>query len=195
MLSHTEEQIKTVMIFTEKVVKTTRTTSVDAPPVLEVKNWISNPDLQPSKPIIDVSQAAPTEAPPAKMLEFMANKVLSDNAINTYGPVLGLDELRESLASNWASQYNGQISKKNVAITSGCNQAFCAVITALTNENDEVIIPTPWYFNHHMWLQMAGVKTVPLETDGNMSPIVDKARDLITKKTRAIVLVLSLIHI
>ena len=105
MLSHTEEQIKTVMIFTEKVVKTTRTTSVDAPPVLEVKNWISNPDLQPSKPIIDVSQAAPTEAPPAKMLEFMANKILSDNAINTYGPVLGLDELRESLASNWASQY------------------------------------------------------------------------------------------
>ena len=189
MSNHIEEQIKTVMIFTEKVVKTTRTTSVDAPPVLEVKNWISNPDLQPSKPIIDVSQAAPTEAPPTKMLEFMANKVLSDNAINTYGPVLGLDELRESLASNWATQYNGQISKKNVAITSGCNQAFCAVITALTNENDEVIIPTPWYFNHHMWLQMAGVKTVPLETDGNMSPIVDKARDLITKKTRAIVLV------
>jgi len=76
-----------------------------------------------------------------------------------------------------------------VAITSGCNQAFCASIATFTSENDEVIIPTPWYFNHHMWLQMAGVKTVPLETDSNMIPILEKAKALITDRTRAIVLV------
>ena len=177
------------MALTDKILKKTRTKDVDPPPVLEVKSWISDPDLQPSKPIIDVSQAAPTEPPPDKMLKFMADKVLSDNAVNTYGPVLGLGELRESLARQWSSQYNGKISKKNVAITSGCNQAFCASIATFTSENDEVIIPTPWYFNHHMWLQMAGVKTVPLETDSNMVPIFEKAEVLITDRTRAIVLV------
>ena len=159
------------------------------PPVLEVNNWLSNPDLQPSKPLIDVSQAAPTEPPPEKMLEFMANKILCDNAVNTYGPVLGLDELRESLASKWSRQYQGKVSKENVAVTSGCNQAFCASISSFTSENDEVIIPTPWYFNHHMWLQMAGVKSIPLDTDANMNPIIDKAAALITDRTRAIVLV------
>ena len=189
MSSRTEERIKLVMALTDKILKKTRTKNVDPPPVLEVKSWISNPDLQPSKPIIDVSQAAPTEPPPDKMLKFMADKVLSDNAINTYGPVLGLDELRESLARHWSSQYSGKIGKKNVAITSGCNQAFCASIATFTSENDEVIIPTPWYFNHHMWLQMAGVKTVPLQTDSNMIPIFEKAEALITNKTRAIVLV------
>ena len=189
MSSLTEERIKLVMELTNKILKRTRTETVDPPPVLEVKSWISNPDLQPSIPIIDVSQAAPTEPPPEKMLKFMAHKVLSDNAVNTYGPVLGLDELRESLARKWSMQYNGQISKKNVAITSGCNQAFCASIATSTNENDEVILPTPWYFNHHMWLQMAGVKTVPLETDSNMMPILEKAEALITNRTRAIVLV------
>ena len=189
MSSRTEERIKLIMTLTDKIFKKTRTEAVDPPPVLEVKSWISNPDLQPSKPIIDVSQAAPTEPPPEKMLKFMADKVLSDNAVNTYGPVLGLDELRESLARQWSSQYNGKISKKNVAITSGCNQAFCASIATFTSENDEVIIPTPWYFNHHMWLQMAGVKTVPLETDSNMVPIFEKAEVLITDRTRAIVLV------
>jgi aspartate/methionine/tyrosine aminotransferase len=162
---------------------------VDPPPVLEVKNWLSNPDLQPSKPLIDVSQAAPTEPPPEKMLEFMANKILCDNAVNTYGPVLGLDELRESLASKWSRQYQGKVSKENVAVTSGCNQAFCASISSYTSENDEVIIPTPWYFNHHMWLQMAGVKSIPLDTDANMNPIIEKAEALITDRTRAIVLV------
>ena len=177
------------MTFTDKIIKKTRTIGVDPPPVLEVKNWLSNPDLQPSKPLIDVSQAAPTEPPPEKMLEFMANKILCDNAVNTYGPVLGLDELRESLASKWSRQYQGKVSKENVAVTSGCNQAFCASISSFTSENDEVIIPTPWYFNHHMWLQMAGVKSIPLDTDANMNPIIDKAEALITDRTRAIVLV------
>ena len=177
------------MTFTDKIIKKTRTIGVDPPPVLEVKNWLSNPDLQPSKPLIDVSQAAPTEPPPEKMLEFMANKILCDNAVNTYGPVLGLDELRESLASKWSRQYQGKVSKENVAVTSGCNQAFCASISSFTSENDEVIIPTPWYFNHHMWLQMAGVKSIPLDTDANMYPIIEKAEALITDRTRAIVLV------
>ena len=177
------------MTFTDKIIKKTRTIGVDPPPVLEVKNWLSNPDLQSSKPLIDVSQAAPTEPPPEKMLEFMANKILCDNAVNTYGPVLGLDELRESLASKWSRQYQGKVSKENVAVTSGCNQAFCASISSFTSENDEVIIPTPWYFNHHMWLQMAGVKSIPLDTDANMNPIIEKAEALITDRTRAIVLV------
>ena len=177
------------MTFTDKIIKKTRTIGVDPPPVLEVKNWLSNPDLQPSKPLIDVSQAAPTEPPPEKMLEFMANKILCDNAVNTYGPVLGLDELRESLASKWSRQYQGKVSKENVAVTSGCNQAFCASISSFTSENDEVIIPTPWYFNHHMWLQMAGVKSIPLDTDAKMNPIIEKAEALITDRTRAIVLV------
>ena len=177
------------MTFTDKIIKKTRTIGVDPPPVLEVKNWLSNPDLQPSKPLIDVSQAAPTEPPPEKMLEFMANKILCDNAVNTYGPVLGLDELRESLASKWSRQYQGKVSKENVAVTSGCNQAFCASISSFTSENDEVIIPTPWYFNHHMWLQMAGVKSISLDTDANMNPIIEKAEALITDRTRAIVLV------
>ena len=177
------------MTFTDKIIKKTRTIGVDPPPVLEVKNWLSNPDLQPSKPLIDVSQAAPTEPPPEKMLEIMANKILCDNAVNTYGPVLGLDELRESLASKWSRQYQGKVSKENVAVTSGCNQAFCASISSFTSENDEVIIPTPWYFNHHMWLQMAGVKSIPLDTDANMNPIIEKAEALITDRTRAIVLV------
>ena len=177
------------MTFTDKIIKKTRTIGVDPPPVLEVKNWLSDPDLQPSKPLIDVSQAAPTEPPPEKMLEFMANKILCDNAVNTYGPVLGLDELRESLANKWSRQYQGIVSNQNVAITSGCNQAFCASISSFTSENDEVIIPTPWYFNHHMWLQMAGVKSIPLDTDANMNPIIEKAEALITDRTRAIVLV------
>ena len=68
MSSRTEERIKLVMALTDKILKKTRTEDVDPPPVLEVKSWIANPDLQTSKPIIDVSQAAPTNTTTASCL-------------------------------------------------------------------------------------------------------------------------------
>ncbi len=48
---------------------------------------------------------------------------------------------------------------QQVAITSGCNQAFTAAMTTLCGEGDEVILPLPYYFNHKMWLDMSGVRT------------------------------------
>ena len=47
MSSHTEERIKLVMALTDKIFQKTRTKDVDPPPVLEVKSWVSDPDLQP----------------------------------------------------------------------------------------------------------------------------------------------------
>ena len=44
-------------------------------------------------------------------------------------------------------------------------------------EGDAVILPTPWYFNPKMWLDMAGVQTVPLPTGESLIP------DAAAKKT------------
>jgi Aspartate/tyrosine/aromatic aminotransferase len=52
-----------------------------------------------------------------------------------------------------------------------------------------VILPLPYYFNHKMWLDMDGVKTVPLPTDDSLIPEADAAERLITDRTRAIVLI------
>jgi aspartate/methionine/tyrosine aminotransferase len=106
-----------------------------------------------------------------------------------YGPVLGLPELREEVATQWSQAYDGSIGAHQVAITSGCNQAFAAAITAICNEADEVIMPTPWYFNHKMWLDMLGVQTIALATGPDLLPDPEAARALITDRTRAISLV------
>uniref|UniRef100_UPI00356A06CA aminotransferase n=1 Tax=Rhodosalinus sp. TaxID=2047741 RepID=UPI00356A06CA len=53
----------------------------------------------------------------------------------------------------------------------------------------EVILPTPWYFNHKMWLDMAGVRAVPLPCGDDLLPDPERAAALITSRTRAIVLV------
>ncbi|MEY8842370.1 aminotransferase, partial [Cribrihabitans sp. XS_ASV171] len=136
-----------------------------------------------------VSQAAPVEPPPEAMRRAMADYAVTEDSAHLYGPVLGNPDLRAELAAQISAHYEGTVTAEQVAITSGCNQAFAAAITAITTEGDEVILPTPWYFNHKMWLDMAGVVSIPLPTGADLLPDPETARALITGKTRAIALV------
>lgn len=167
----------------------TRTNVTFAPPIPAARRWLDGVSFPPDRPLINVSQAAPVDPPPPALRRAMADIALHRDDAHLYGAVLGLDALREELASQWGTAYGGQIRADHVGITSGCNQAFAAALTAITGQGDEVILPTPWYFNHKMWLDMTGVGSVALTTGGDLLPDPDKAAALITPRTRAIALV------
>ncbi len=160
-----------------------------APPVMEARRWLEGVEFPPDRPLINVSQAAPVAPPPASLRKAIAGAVLEDDAAHLYGPVLGMGELREEVAAQWSAIYGGRIAPAQVAITSGCNQAFAAAIATLAAPGDAVILPTPWYFNHKMWLDMQGVRAVALDTGAGLLPDPAAAARLITPRTRAIVLV------
>ena len=166
-----------------------RTAATFAPPVMEARRWLAGVTHPADRPLLNVSQAAPVDPPPAPLRQAMADIVLHDAEAHLYGPVLGLPELRAEVAAQWTSSYGGKVTADQVAITSGCNQAFAAAIATLCTEGDEVIIPVPYYFNHRMWLDMSGVSTVPLPVGNGMLPDPANAAALITSKTRAIALV------
>ncbi|MEO9865603.1 MAG: aminotransferase [Yoonia sp.] len=166
-----------------------RTNATFSPPVMEARRWLDGVIHPADRPLLNVSQAAPVDPPPAPMRDAMADMIRDDAETHLYGPVLGLPDLRAEIATRWTAAYGGEIRPDQVAITSGCNQAFAATISAICTEGDEVIIPVPYYFNHRMWLDMAGVKTVPLTVGDGMIPDADAADALITDKTRAIALV------
>ena len=160
-----------------------------APPVMEARRWLDGIHFTPERPLINVSQAAPVDPPPAPLLAALAQTVLDDPGAHLYGPVLGLPELRSEIAAQWSTAYGGDIEPDQVAITSGCNQAFCAAIATLAGAGDAVILPAPWYFNHKMWLDMAGIETRTLMCGEDMLPDVAQAEALITPNVKAIVLV------
>ncbi|MEO0772299.1 MAG: aminotransferase, partial [Pseudomonadota bacterium] len=166
-----------------------RTNQTFAPPVMAARRWLDGVEFPVDRPLINVSQAAPADPPPEALRQVIAEAALNTPEAHLYGPVLGLPALRAEIARQWQDSYGGDISDAQVAVTSGCNQAFCATIAAICNQGDEVILPTPWYFNHKMWLDMAGVTTVALSTGTDLLPDPDRAADLITDRTRAIVLV------
>jgi aspartate/methionine/tyrosine aminotransferase len=163
--------------------------ATEPPPVMEARRWLADATFTPARPLLNVSQAAPVDPPPLALRQALAEAAVNDPAAHLYGPVLGNPELREEIALQWSAAYGGTIRPDQVAITQGCNQAFTAVMSTLAGAGDEVILPTPWYFNHKMWLDMQGITTVPLPAGSGLIPQADQAARLITARTRAIVLV------
>ncbi len=163
--------------------------ATDAPPIPAAQAWKAAYDGR-LGPLIDLAQAVPGSPPPQALLERLAATAGTAEA-TTYGPIVGDPGLRAALAGDINAVYGAAVMPSDLAITSGCNQAFFVTMLALARAGDSVILPTPWYFNHKMTLDMLGIVATPLtcSAEHRFVPSVEEARQLIGPATRAIVLV------
>ncbi len=162
-----------------------------APPIDEAMAWVEGLTRRTDQPLLNLAQAVPNYNPAPDLLDYLGTAA-SDPAAAFYTDILGLPELRQTLAASLTADYNAEISPSDVAITTGCNHAFCVATAAVAGAGDEIILPEPFYFNHDMWFDMQGIKKVLLpcrERDEGMVPDAAEAEALITPLTRAIVLV------
>lgn len=159
------------------------------PPVMEARRWLEGVSFPANRPLMNLSQAAPIDPPPAPLREAMAEMILTEPDTHLYGPVLGLPALRAEIADQWSTAYGGAITPADVAITAGCNMAFCATLATLATAGDAILLPVPWYFNHKMWCDTVGIEAIPLPCGPDMCPDPEAARALMTPRVKAIVLV------
>ncbi len=159
------------------------------PPVMEARRWIRDAVFPADRPLLNLSQAAPVDPPPEPLRAAMAEMVLTEPDTHLYGPVLGLPALRAEIAERWSAAYDGAIAPEDVAITAGCNMAFCTALATVAVQGDAVLLPVPWYFNHKMWLDTVGIEAIPLPCRADMTPDPDAARRLMGPRVKAIVLV------
>ncbi|MEL7013988.1 MAG: hypothetical protein AAFO72_11995, partial [Pseudomonadota bacterium] len=54
-----------------------RAQSTFAPPVMEARRWLDGVQFPPDRPLINVSQAAPVEAPPEALREVIAHAAMN----------------------------------------------------------------------------------------------------------------------
>ncbi|WNJ92887.1 aminotransferase [Bosea sp. 685] len=159
------------------------------PPIPEAQGWARAYDGR-NGPLIDLSQAVPGSPPPQELLQRLGEAAGATDSAR-YGAITGDLALREAYAKEMGSIYGARFSPSEIAITSGCNQAYVITMMALARAGDNVLLPTPWYFNHEMTLTMLGVEPRPLPCDpaAGFVPDVADAEKLIDARTRAIVLV------
>lgn len=159
-----------------------RMQAVQSPIIPVVAEWIRS-----CPGTISLGQGVVSYGPPpaaaAKIAEF-----LQEPENNKYKPVVGLPPLLDAIGEKLASENKIRLTSSNaVVVTAGGNMAFMNAILAITDPGDQVIIQTPYYFNHEMAITMAGCRPVSVGTDDEYQLRPHAISEAITARTRAVV--------
>ncbi len=162
-------------------------TRVEFPPIAEAMSWVKTEPG--NRELLNMCQAVPSY-PPAEILQDEIARLAHAPGTGGYTDIFGIMPLRAAYAAHISADYDAHIDANEVAITTGCNQAFAAAIMSVAKAGDNVIIPVPYYFNHQMWLTMMGIeiRAIPAFSEGVSHPSPELATPLIDSRTRAIVL-------
>ncbi|NJE25807.1 aminotransferase class I/II-fold pyridoxal phosphate-dependent enzyme [Thermococcus sp. MV5] len=119
-----------------------------------------------------------------------AAKRALDEGWTHYTPNAGILELRNAISEYYADHYGIEIPVQNVLITAGAYEATYLAFESLLEDGDEVIIPDPAFVCYAEDAKVAEAKAVrlPLREENDFQPDPDELLELITKKTRMIVL-------
>jgi aminotransferase len=139
--------------------------------------------------VISLGQALPFFPPPASAIEA-ARAAIDQPDVHLYATDPGLPGLRAVLAERLAAETRQAIRPDDILITAGANHAFSLILTTLVGAGDEVVLPAPYFTNHHMFVRALGA--IPVD-----APVADRVTfevrwtDVaphLTDRTRAVVL-------
>lgn len=133
---------------------------------------------------VNLGLGEPDLDPPKEAVEGM--NAAASKGLNKYGPTAGIPELRKGVAE-WFSRY-GTISAENVMITPSGSSALLEATQAFIDPGDEVLVPSPGFVIYSPHTVLAGGKPAEYRlTEGDFLPDIENIKELITKKTKMIV--------
>jgi aminotransferase len=139
--------------------------------------------------VISLGQALPFFPPPLSALRA-AQAALGSPEVHFYSTDPGRPTLRRALAARLTQQCGIECALDDLVITAGANHAFATALTTLVDAGDEVILPAPYFTNHHMQVCASGAIAVeaPLADERTYRLTWEDLASAITPRTRAVVL-------
>ncbi len=126
--------------------------------------------------------------PPPREAIASITEFLATPANHKYQAVEGIYPLLEAIETKLKLENKIAINQNNcIVVTAGSNMAFLNAILSITSPGDEIILNTPYYFNHEMAITMASTKPVLVATDENYQLQPKAIAQAITEKTKAVV--------
>ncbi len=112
--------------------------------------------------VIDLSLGEPDFDTP-EHIKAAAIQAIKDNWSH-YTPVAGFADLREAVCLKLKRDNNLDYKPENIITSTGAKQSLANVILALVDEDDEVIIPTPYWVTYSELVKIARGKVVEIRT-------------------------------
>lgn len=113
-----------------------------------------------------------------------------DRKVLEYSPSQGFLSLRQRISEYYAG-FGMKYSPDEIIVTTGASEAVLFSFITCMDPGDEIITTEPTYANYLSFAAAAGVKVVPITTsidNGFALPPADRFEELITDKTRAILI-------
>lgn len=138
---------------------------------------------------ISLGQGVVSYGPPPEAIAQISQFLLNPNH-HKYQAVEGIPALIQTITNKLGTE-NGIAGAEGsrIVVTAGSNMGFVNAVMAIADPGDEIILQTPYYFNHEMAVRMANCTPVLVPTDAAYQLQLAAIEQAITAKTRAIVTV------
>lgn len=133
----------------------------------------------------------PSFPTPEYILNGVVQQLKNDEDIGKYALPDGLEELKQLVARKHKIDTGISIdADDHVMITAGNMQGMYSLLQVITNPGDEIILTDPCFASHIQQVNICGGKPVywSLDEDNSWSLDVDALSQLISEKTKAIII-------
>lgn len=129
--------------------------------------------------------------------DFETPEIIKEKAIEAlknnftrYTPTSGMLELREKIVQKLKKENNLYYEPSEILVGCGAKQSISTALMALTDNEDEVIIPSPYWVSYKAMAEIAGAKPVIALTDekNNFKLTTDDLKKVFTKKSKILIL-------
>jgi len=137
--------------------------------------------------IIHLNIGQPDIKTPKVALDAVRNNTLE---VLAYSRTEGSESYREKIAGYYAKN-DIHVGADNIIVTTGGSEALSFALGSIADNDDEIIIPEPFYANYNGFANASGIKVVPVVSniENNFAlPPIDEFEKLITPKTKAILI-------
>lgn len=137
--------------------------------------------------VVSLAQGIPSFRTPEVIKAFVHEKI-DQGLCDKYSLTIGLSELREEIAASLQKENLAYDPETEIIVTAGSIEGITASVLASTEPGDEVLVPSPTYASYRGSLAIGGCvpRFVELDEDNNFDFHVERVREAITRRTRAI---------
>jgi len=139
--------------------------------------------------VYDFSLGNPNLEPPASLKKAL--KALADSPIpgmHRYMPNSGYSDTRKSIAEYLKEESGLPFDEKHVVMTVGAAGGLNVVLKSILDEEEEVIVPCPYFMEFKFYIENSGGEIRLVETNDDFSLNLKEIEKAIGGKTKAILI-------
>ena len=90
-----------------------------------------------------------------------------ETGFTKYTPASGIPELKKAIVKKFQEENNLTFTESQIVVSCGAKHSLYNIFQVILNENDEVIIPAPFWLSYPEMVKLAGGKPIIINTTDN----------------------------